>query len=120
MKFLGTNELQGIDSAFPNKSRGQVVSKFGGHPIPQGRMRKGRGICDIVGMAAIKKAMPDADEEKIYWCYHNLSGALTLTLAQTGRIDRLSNNKCHSSDFHTAYGIMIPFVAAGFKEACKG
>ncbi len=71
-------------------------------------------------LAAIKKAMPDADEEKIYWCYHNLSGALTLTLAQTGRIDRLSNNKCHSSDFQTAYGIMIPFVAAGFKEACKG
>ena len=25
-------------------------------------------------LAAIKKAMPDADEEKIYWCYHNLSG----------------------------------------------
>ena len=55
MKFLGTNELHGIDSAFPNKSRGQVVGEFGGHPIPQGRMRKGRGIRDKVGMAAIKK-----------------------------------------------------------------
>lgn len=71
-------------------------------------------------IAAIKKAIPDADDEKIYWCYHNLSGALSLTLAQTGRIDRLSNNKCHSSDFQIAYGIMIPFVAAGFKEVCGG
>ena len=69
-------------------------------------------------ISAIKKALPDATDEKIYWCYHNLSGALTLTLAQTGRIDRLSNGKCHSSDFAAAYGNMIPFVAAGFKEVC--
>lgn len=70
-------------------------------------------------IAAIKKALPNAPEEKVYWCYHNLSGALTLTLAQTGRIDRLSNGKCHSSDFKAAYGNMIPFVSAGFKQVCS-
>ena len=69
-------------------------------------------------VAALQKALPDAKEEDIYWCYHNLSGALTLTLAQTGRIDKLSNGKCRSDDFATAYGKMIPFVAAGFNKVC--
>lgn len=69
-------------------------------------------------ISALKKALPAASDEDIYWCYHNLSGALTLTLAQTGRIDRLSGGKCRSDDFSTAYGKMIPFVTAGFEKVC--
>ncbi len=68
---------------------------------------------------ALRKALPKARDESLYWCYHNLSGALTLTLAQTGRIDRLSGGKCLSSDFQAAYDHMIPFVAAGFREVCN-
>ncbi|HAN29579.1 MAG TPA: TetR/AcrR family transcriptional regulator [Halieaceae bacterium] len=69
-------------------------------------------------IAALRKALPGARDEDIYWCYHNLSGALTLTLAQTGRIDKLSGGKCLSADFEAAYDHMIPFVAAGFREVC--
>lgn len=69
-------------------------------------------------IAALRKALPGAREEDLYWCYHNLSGALTLTLAQTGRIDKLSAGKCRSADFEAAYNHMIPFVAAGFREVC--
>lgn len=67
---------------------------------------------------ALKKAFPKAAEEDIHWCYHYVSGALALTLAQTGRIDRLSGGKCHSSDFEAAYERMIPFIAAGFHAVC--
>ncbi|GJM12514.1 MAG: TetR family transcriptional regulator [Pseudohongiella sp.] len=67
---------------------------------------------------ALKAALPNAREEDIHWCYHYMSGALALTLAQTGRIDRLSNGKCKSSDFDAAYNRMIPFVAAGFRNVC--
>ncbi len=67
---------------------------------------------------ALKQAFPKAKEEDIHWCYHYVSGALALTLAQTGRIDRLSGGKCLSSDFDAAYDRMIPFVAAGFREVC--
>ncbi len=67
---------------------------------------------------ALKKALPGASEEDIYWCYHNLSGALTLTLANTGRIDKLSRGACHSADFQAAYDHMIPFTAAGFRKVC--
>ena len=68
---------------------------------------------------ALKKALPHAKDEDIYWCYNNLSGALTLTLAQTGRIDNLSKGICLSSDFKAAYDVMIPFAAAGFRTVCK-
>lgn len=67
---------------------------------------------------ALKLALPNAREEDIHWCYHYVSGALALTLAQTGRIDRLSGGKCLSSDFDAAYERMIPFIAAGFREVC--
>lgn len=67
---------------------------------------------------ALKVALPNADEVDLHWCYQYVSGALALTLAQTGRIDRLSNGKCLSSDFDTAYERMIPFIAAGFREVC--
>ncbi|TDG15529.1 TetR/AcrR family transcriptional regulator [Seongchinamella unica] len=71
-------------------------------------------------IAALRTALPDARDEDLYWCYHNLSGALTLTLAQTGRIDKLSGGKCRSSDFQAAYDHMIPFTAAGFRKVCGG
>ena len=71
-------------------------------------------------IAALRTALPGARDEDLYWCYHNLSGALTLTLAQTGRIDKLSGGKCRSGDFQAAYDHMIPFTAAGFRNVCNG
>lgn len=68
---------------------------------------------------ALKIIFPTAKEEDLHWCYHYVSGALALTLAQTGRIDRLSGGKCHSSDFDAAYQRMIPFMAAGFRAVCE-
>ena len=67
---------------------------------------------------ALKTVLPKAKEEDLHWCYHYVSGALALTLAQTGRIDRLSGGQCISSDFDAAYERMIPFIAAGFREVC--
>jgi AcrR family transcriptional regulator len=70
-------------------------------------------------IVALRKALPGSRIEDVYWCYHYLSGALTLTLADTGRIDELSKGKCRSGDFKAAYDRMIPFIAAGFREVCK-
>lgn len=70
-------------------------------------------------IAALRKALPGSRPEDVYWCYHYLSGALTLTLADTGRIDELSHGKCRSGDFRAAYDRMIPFIAAGFRAVCS-
>lgn len=67
---------------------------------------------------ALRKALPGADEKDLYWSYHFLSGALTLTLSQTGRIDRLSNGLCTSGDFGAIHARMVPFIASGFERLC--
>jgi len=67
---------------------------------------------------ALRRALPDADEQDLYWSYHFLSGALTLTLSQTGRIDRLSGGLCKSSDFPAISARMAPFIASGFETLC--
>lgn len=66
----------------------------------------------------IKQVLPAAREVDLYWAYHNLSGALTLTLGETGRLDRLSNGLCRSGDLETASDYMVRFAAAGFKAVC--
>jgi AcrR family transcriptional regulator len=66
----------------------------------------------------IKRVLPDAREEDLYWGYHNLSGALTLTLGETGRLDRLSGGLCRSGDLDTAGAYMVRFAAAGFRAVC--
>jgi len=75
---------------------------------------------ELVGkfIIALKKAMPEADEKDIYWGYHFLSGALTLTMADTGRIDNLSGGICHSDDVGEAYERMVLFFAEGFRRIC--
>jgi hypothetical protein len=46
----------------------------------------------------LKKALPDCAEQDIFWGYHFVSGALMLTLARTGRIDKLSGGLCKSDN----------------------
>ncbi|MEO0817454.1 MAG: TetR/AcrR family transcriptional regulator [Pseudomonadota bacterium] len=67
-------------------------------------------------IAALRKALPDADEAALFWGYHCLSGALTLTFAQTGRLDSLSGGACRSDDLQAAHGYVLDFVTAGFGQ----
>ncbi|MEI9994398.1 MAG: TetR/AcrR family transcriptional regulator [Rhizomicrobium sp.] len=62
----------------------------------------------------LKKALPDSAEEDIFWGYHFVTGALMLTLARTGRIDKLSAGLCKSDDFVAVKDRMASFMAAGF------
>jgi AcrR family transcriptional regulator len=68
---------------------------------------------------ALKKTLPDCDDADLYWSYHFLSGALTLTFAETGRIDNLSGGKVKSSDLAGVVERMPKFLAAGFERLCK-
>lgn len=66
----------------------------------------------------VKCIMPEAQDEQLYWAWHNLSGALTLTLGETGRLDRLSDGLCRSGDLDSACDYMVRFAAAGFRAVC--
>lgn len=67
----------------------------------------------------LKQALPDCPEADIFWGYHFVTGALMLTLARTGRIDKLSGGVCKSDDFHAVKERMAAFMAAGFIAACE-
>jgi AcrR family transcriptional regulator len=62
----------------------------------------------------LKKALPGSSKEDIFWSYHFVSGALMLTLARTGRIDKLSGGACKSEDFAAVKQRMSSFMAGGF------
>jgi AcrR family transcriptional regulator len=67
---------------------------------------------------ALRGIMPGAHDIDLYWSYQFFSGTLTLTFAETGRIDRLSSGLCHSSDYQAVRDRMAPFAAAGFRKVC--
>lgn len=69
-------------------------------------------------IALLKQALPDCAEEDIFWGYHFVTGALMLTLARTGRIDKLSGGLCKSEDFVAVKDRMASFMAAGFLGIC--
>ncbi len=72
-----------------------------------------------VFIEALRQALPKAADADLYWCYHYMSGAMSLTFANTGRIDKMSHGLCRSDDFQAAYDRMIPFIAAGFRQVCE-
>lgn len=67
----------------------------------------------------LQRAMPDCAREDIFWGYHFVTGALMLTLARTGRIDKLSGGLCRSDDFLAVKERMASFMAAGFRSICS-
>jgi AcrR family transcriptional regulator len=74
-------------------------------------------VLRLIGL--LKLALPGCADADIFWGYHFVTGALTLTLARTGRIDKLSGGICHSDDFAAVKDRMAIFLAAGFHEICK-
>jgi AcrR family transcriptional regulator len=73
-------------------------------------------VLRLIGL--LRRALPDAAEEDIFWGYHFVTGALMLTLARTGRIDKLSGGLCKSEDFAAVKKRMATFMAAGFIAVC--
>lgn len=70
-------------------------------------------------IALLKRALPEARDEDLYWCYQFLSGALTLTLAQTGRLDVISGGLARSNDIEAAGKRLAAYAAAGLIEVCR-
>lgn len=69
-------------------------------------------------IARVGRACPEADPDDVYWGFHFLLGAMTITFAETGRIDGLSAGRCRSADLAAIHARMVPFLAAGFRALC--
>jgi AcrR family transcriptional regulator len=66
-------------------------------------------------IAAVIESLPEAAPEDIFWGYNFLTGALTLSLAETGRLDALSDGLCRSNDVAALKLRLGPYVAAGLR-----
>ncbi len=66
-------------------------------------------------IGAVMASLPAAPPEDIYWGYNFLTGALTLSLAETGRLDALSDGLCRSNDVAALKARLGPYVAAGLR-----
>lgn len=73
-------------------------------------------VLRLIGL--LRKSLPDCAPENVFWGYHFVTGALMLTLARTGRIDKLSQGICSSDDFAAVKARMASFMAAGFLAIC--
>lgn len=68
----------------------------------------------------LRVCLPEARDEDLFWCYHFVSGALSLSFADTGRIDNLSGGLCRSNDVAAVRKRLAYFSAAGTTELCRG
>ncbi len=67
----------------------------------------------------LQQALPDAQAEDLFWSFQFTSGAYSLILSRTGRIDRLSDNLCRSDDFEAVRERFVTFMAGGFDALYK-
>jgi AcrR family transcriptional regulator len=71
-----------------------------------------------VFLAHIQTIFPHAREEDLHWCFYFLLGAMTITFAETGRVDSLSGGRFKATDLDAIHARMVPFLAAGFRALC--
>ena len=67
----------------------------------------------------LKAALPQAEVRDLYWCYQFLTGAMMLTLSETGRIDQLSDGLCRSTDLEAVRARLYAWCAAGLEEVVR-
>jgi AcrR family transcriptional regulator len=70
-------------------------------------------VLRLIGL--LQKALPDADPEDLFWSFQFTSGAYSLILSRTGRIDRLSGGICKSDDFAAVRERFVTFMVGGFE-----
>lgn len=66
-------------------------------------------------IAVLRQALPSARDMDLYWGYQFLTGAMTLALCETGRIDLLSNGLCRSSDLQAVRSRLAAYCGAGLR-----
>lgn len=64
----------------------------------------------------LRRVLPEARDDDLYWSWHFVSGALTHAFAETGRIDKLSGGLCRSDDVEAIRARMAPFMAAAIER----
>jgi hypothetical protein len=57
--------------------------------------------------------MPDAADHDLYWAYNFLAGSMMMALAETERVDRLSDGLCRAKDIAAMRQRLLDYCAGG-------
>lgn len=100
------------------RTYGTLVSQMSTMPAWGGVIDLPRDYFDPVVNALLdmlRQLGPGISDQDLFWYYHMLSGALTMSLSQNGNIDRVSNGLCKSSDTKAMAAQINTVYAAGFR-----
>jgi AcrR family transcriptional regulator len=86
-----------------------------------GRKLMGKTFDGVVRqfIRAVMESLPGSAPQDIFWGYNFLTGALTLSLAETGRLDALSDGLCRSDDVAELKARLGPYVSAGLRGLAR-
>jgi AcrR family transcriptional regulator len=65
----------------------------------------------------LSEALPDLPKDELYWRFHFLIGSMFYTMADSGRIQTLTDGDCDPSDTDEALRRMIAVYAAVFRQS---
>jgi AcrR family transcriptional regulator len=68
-------------------------------------------------IAALRRALPDRPEADIQCAYHFASGAMAHSIANVGRLERLSGGVCRANDAEEHLRRLRGYIVAGFAAA---
>jgi len=67
-------------------------------------------------IAALQALLPELSPEDLGWRFHFLLGAMIYTMADSGRIQSLTDGQCDAEDVQAVMLNIVPFLAAGFRS----
>ncbi|RJF74738.1 TetR/AcrR family transcriptional regulator [Rhodopseudomonas palustris] len=93
------------------------VNNAPGYGVEQMDIHLDPVVLRMIGL--LHKALPDARPEDLFWSFQFTSGAYSLIMSRTGRIDRLSGGLCSSDDFAAVRERFVTFMAAGLEAVYR-
>ncbi len=65
-------------------------------------------------LVEFRRSVPDVAEAEVYHAFTFMVGTMVATVAEAGRVERLSNGKISPPDLESVFDVMLPFLEAGF------
>lgn len=117
--FLRPSLTLGVEPRFGGPAFVKLRARLGTEPKSISRKilskafdRSSRQFID-----ALARTLPKMPRTEIEWRFHFMLGAMFYTMADSGRIQALTDGRCDPGDVTRALRHMIPFLAAGFRSA---
>ena len=64
----------------------------------------------------LRQALPNSPDRELYWAYNFLAGSMMMALAETERVDRLSEGLCQAKDILAMRQRLLDYCAGGINQ----